>query len=218
MSRSGISAILFDLDGTLIDSLPGIEASVRWAVTHCLPAYALPDIRSSIGPPMKAMMARLWPELSPDQLQNVVTAFREHYDTEGCLQSRLFEGVAENLRLLQEHGIEMFVLTNKPARSTMKIIEFTGLSGRFRAAVSPDSSDPPFAVKSAGAARLKHEYELNPATTLIVGDGIDDAEAAHECGFRFVAAAYGYGNASGRDDPAPFATLKSFSDIAGIVL
>lgn len=218
MNRDRVTAILFDLDGTLIDSLAGIETSLRLAAERCLPRRAFPDIRRAIGPPIKGLLSRLWPELSDDQLQEMAAAFRGHYDTEGCRESRLFEGVAQTLATLQEQEIDMFVLTNKPLRPTLTILQLTGLESRFRAIISPDSSDPPFPVKSAGAVHLQQRYDLRPDSTFVVGDGMDDVEAAAACGFGFILAAYGYGNAIGRENLAAVLTLETFSEIERLVL
>lgn len=217
MKRDRVTAILFDLDGTLIDSLPGLETSLRLAAERCLPGRRFPDIRRAIGPPIKVLLSRLWPELADDQLQEMSAVFRSHYDTEGCRESRLFEGVAQTLATLQERGIDMFVLTNKPLQPTLTILRLTGVEGRFRAIISPDSSDPPFPVKSAGAVHLQQRFELPSASTFMVGDGMDDVEAAAACGFGFILAGYGYGNAIGRQDLAAASTLETFSEIERIV-
>jgi phosphoglycolate phosphatase len=218
MNRRGVAAVVFDLDGTLVDSLPGIEASIRRAAELCLPGRVLPALRDFVGPPIGKMLARLWPDIPEKKMREVLAAFRRHYDADGCRQTRLFDGVNGTLTRLAESGIEMFVLTNKPLQPTLTILDLAGIRRRFRAVVSPDSSDPPFAAKSDGASHLHREHALDASRTLLVGDGIDDAEAAAKCGFGFVAAAYGYGDAAKRDDLAPVAVLKTFSEIERIVL
>lgn len=107
-------SIIFDLDGTLVNSLSGIEASARYAVEKCLPERKLPALRELIGPPIATMLAMLWPDLDQDRLKAVVTAFREHYDVQGCLLSELYPNVAETLDHLRHCGLRLFVLTNKP--------------------------------------------------------------------------------------------------------
>jgi phosphoglycolate phosphatase len=218
MTKQRVTAIIFDLDGTLVDSLPGIEASLRVAVATCNPPRQVPALRGIIGPPIAQMIARLWPDLADAQRACAVAAFRRHYDSEGCLLSPLFDGVLPTLSALQAHGIELFLLTNKPQRPTQTILEQTAMRQYLRDAVSPDTNDPPFAVKSAGALWLRARYSLRRETTLVVGDGLDDAEAAAECGFGFVAAAYGYGGAAQRSDLHPVAVLETFSAIREIVL
>lgn len=210
-----IAAIIFDLDGTLVDSVPGIEASLRHALNQTLPHLSLGDLRSAIGPPIKVMVTRLWPELGTDEIERIVSAFREHYDAEGYRQTRLYEGVRETLQQLQERGIAHFLLTNKPARPTLAIVKHLGIRSFFRALASPDG-DPPFSVKSEGARGLQERFGLHGRSTVMVGDGSDDAAAAEACGFEFVAAAYGYGRVGAKMEPDR--VVKSFPELAGILL
>jgi phosphoglycolate phosphatase len=218
MTRSGISAVVLDLDGTLVDSLPGIEASLRFAVEQCLPGRSLPDVRAVIGPPVGLMLRALFPDLAEDDLARTVAEFRLHYDIEGCLRSRLYDGVCETLAALTRSAVALFILTNKPLRPTLRILEAVALRDQFRAVVCPDSSDPAFAIKAEGAKRLTQEYGLAPGSTMLVGDGPDDADAAAACGFAFAAAAYGYGNVLGRRVIESRIILKNFSELAGAVL
>jgi len=214
-----IAAIVFDLDGTLVDSVGGIEASIHEAARRCFGVEAsLPKIRDCVGPPIQTMLARLWPKLSKTESERLLVAFREHYDREGYRQSRLFAGVTKTLTKLEEDGIEMFVLTNKRSLPTLSILELTGIARHFRAVASPDSKETPFSVKSDGALELQRVYTLRAEATLVVGDGIDDAHAAEACGFGFVAAAYGYGNVTARPELKPRAVLETFSEIERVVL
>jgi phosphoglycolate phosphatase len=209
--------IIFDLDGTLVDSLPGIEASARYAVEKCLPGIPLPGMRALIGPPIRTMFAQLWPERDRVEIEALVAAFRQHYDTEGCLLSQSYPGVHDTLRDLHDAGMAMFVLTNKLSHSADIILEKAGIRQFFSDVMSPDSVEPPYAVKSEGAALLQTRYHLVPGRTLLMGDGVNDLEAAAACGFVFVEAAYGYGNpgqASGRG----ISPAQTFSEIARLML
>jgi phosphoglycolate phosphatase len=212
-----IRNVIFDLDGTLVNSLPGISASAAYAIKTVLPERSLPDLASLVGPPIAVMFARLWPELPATQMESLVAVFRQHYDGEGCLNSEPYPAAAATLEKLRIADLEMFVLTNKPLAPTRRLLEHTQLSGYFRDVICPDSSDPPFQSKSEAAQALAQRHELSPEETLIVGDGIDDMAAANECGFGFIAAAYGYGKAASALPPGA-ETVKSFFEIALLVL
>ena len=212
------NAIIFDLDGTLVDSLPGIELSAQHAVANCLPDRKLSSMRELIGPPIATMFARLWPDLSPEELQTLVGAFRKHYDAEGCRSSVPYDGVIQMIAELADRGVDMFVLTNKPLAPTLTILGNIGVRSSFREIVSPDSVVPPFVRKSDGAMTLRDRYALNPASTLLVGDGLDDMEAAEACGFAFAIAAYGYGSAVAGGANRTFPELKTFSELLALVL
>ena len=215
---NAVAAVIFDLDGTLVDSLPGITASVQAVVEECFPGRKVPDLDRFIGPPIGVMIKQLWPELSDGELQLAITSFRRHYDTEGYLLSRLFSGVDETLATLHYAGLQLFVLTNKPALPTLAILDAKGIKARFTAVVSPDSSEPPFKCKNAAAVALQARHSLECERTVLVGDGRDDHDAAAYCGFEFIAAAYGYGQAFTLQNPRPVAALKTFSDIVSHVL
>lgn len=187
--------VIFDLDGTLVDSLPGIEESARVAIGRVLPGEAVPDLRAVIGPPVAAMFATLWPELPPERVARLLAEFRAHYDETGCLRSQPYPGVADVLSRLFASGKHLFVLTNKPLRPARKILAHLGFAKFFTDVTAPDSPQP-FDSKPAGARLLAGKFALQPGGTVLIGDGADDAAAAEACGFRFIAAAYGYGRAA----------------------
>ena len=197
MSRetAAVQNIIFDLDGTLVDSLPGIEESARAAIGRVLPDEPMPDLRSVIGPPIATMIAKLWPGLPGECAVLLLAEFRSHYDREGCLLAQAYPGVGEGLARFFASGVRLFVLTNKPLAPAVKILSHLGFMKYFACVSAPDSA-PPFDSKPVGARQLAEKYALVPAATILVGDGADDAASAAACGFIFIAAAYGYGRAA----------------------
>ncbi len=212
------SHIVFDLDGTLVDSLPGIEASAEFAIRKCLPDRTLPPMRPLIGPPIAEMFAAAFPDLDSVGQAELLSAFRDHYDTVGCLLSEAYPGVAGTLEKLHSLGVKMFVLTNKPRRAAGIILAHLTLSRYFAQVICPDSATPPFRSKTAGAEYLRDAFTLPPAQTAVVGDGADDLAAARACGFSFVAAAYGYGTAATQENGTPVVAVKYFSHILPLML
>lgn len=190
-------AVVFDLDGTLVDSLPGIEKSLRLAVERVIPGLVAPDLRPFVGPPLPRMIANIWPQLDDDQIDSISAEFRKHYFDSGCYECNLYPEAAETLSTLSHGQVELFILTNKPQKPTKNILCHFGLLGMFRDVVSPDSMQPPFASKTDAARWLarSHGFVESSRVTLL-GDGEDDKAAAQACGFRFVAVGYGYGSAA----------------------
>jgi len=213
------SNVIFDLDGTLIDSIRGIEASARYAVDRQAEPRALPPLGAVIGPPVDQMFAQLWPDALPAELERLVHDFRQHYDAQGCLLSQLYPGVSETLKELGGKRIKMFVLTNKPSVASRTILKELGVLDRFTDVLSPDSRQPSFSNKMQGAESLQAKYQLEGLSTLLLGDGLDDFEAASACGFEFAVAAYGYGSAATQPEKTSYThVVKKFHHLESIVL
>ncbi len=189
--------LIFDLDGTLIDSLPGIENSLRAALARCQPGRTLAPgaLCPRVGPPLAGIIAGLWPDLSPEEITALVAAYRAHYLAESCAATRAFPGAGETLLALCAAGKRLFLLTNKPRAQTALILGALGWRDLFAEVSCPDDPARPFARKEAGALALRARHALDPAATLLVGDAADDARAAAGAGFAFAGARYGYGGA-----------------------
>ncbi len=212
--------LIFDLDGTLIDSLPGIEGSLRAALTHLHPARSLAEgtLRPLVGPPLAKIVAALWPDLTEGEIAALVAAYRAHYLAEGCAGTPAFGGVADVLAGFRASGKQMFVLTNKPGAQTRLILGTLGWQDWFVEISCPDDPAHPFTSKEAGAVALRDRHALDPAASLLVGDAEDDARAAARAGFAFVAAGYGYGGAGhGISSGRGLASIGAFAELKGLV-
>jgi phosphoglycolate phosphatase len=188
-----IDALIFDLDGTLVDSLPGIEYAAQAAWRAVQPDRPCPPLRPLIGPPIRVMFHRAWPEATTDTLQALERAFRKAYDTGGWQKTTTYPGVIETLARLSSAGHMCLGVTNKPQFATQRILEHCGLKNYFREFFSPDSGEPTFKSKADAVSVLLARYDLIPENTLLTGDSLDDARAAQVCGLRFAAFTGGYG-------------------------
>jgi phosphoglycolate phosphatase len=191
-----VKSLLLDLDGTLIDSKPGIMESYRIAAQTVMPGRAYDAAAVSVGPPLPQMFQRSFPDASGEQIERLVRTFREYYETKGMLQTTLFDSAADLLARWRGRGIELFIVTNKPLRISTCILDNLKVSRFFRAVLTIDSVQPPFAGKIAMLRHLLQARHVEAGDALYVGDTGEDAAAAAACGLRFVWAAYGYGNLS----------------------
>ena len=137
-------AFFFDLDGTLLDSLPGIAFSIEEAFTACgLPMQPI-DLREIIGPPIRTILALAATQATDSDLDLLERAFRNSYDSNGWQKTLLFPGSNVMLREAHTLGIQLFVVSNKPRHISVKILEREGMLVLFNAILTRDSSDPPY--------------------------------------------------------------------------
>ncbi len=208
------TACVFDLDGTLVDSLPGISYAIDCAINEVVPELARKDLRALIGPPIRQVFqSALSGTVSEAKLDSLENLFREAYDSEGWRQSIPFEGVAQTLQTLMLINVSLFVLTNKPLHVATRILAHYGLDECFQAVVGRESRLPAFSNKTQAAEFLCCQFGLIGRTTLLIGDSEDDAKAARQCGLFFAAADYGYGQVSTKLSWHPHYRLTSFSDL-----
>ena len=208
-----IENILFDLDGTLIDSVGGIQFAIEGAIGSVLPDLKIPNFKLSIGPPIRELLEQGLTDVKPEVLDEIVRRFREIYDQDGWKQSVSYEGVDSTLELLQQLQVKQWIVTNKPILPTRKIINHLNLSRFFRDVFSPDCYTPHFPSKADMVVALIDQYGLNPDTTLLVGDSCDDALAASSSKIAFAAATYGYGRVHLISDLPITYQLSQFTDI-----
>jgi phosphoglycolate phosphatase len=149
-----IRDILFDLDGTLVDSLPGVEFAARAAWEAVRPGPPCPSMRRLIGPQIQEMFRRVVPGADASTLGALVHAFRATYDNSGWQKTVPFPGVSDALKELTTNGIRCFVVTNKPTAATQRVLKHCGLRRFFVAVLSPDSRMPSFTSKTETARAL----------------------------------------------------------------
>lgn len=188
-----IENILFDLDGTLIDSAEGIQFAIESAVASVLPDRQIPNLKLFIGPPVRKILEQILPDVRSEVLDKIIRQFREIYDEYGWKKSILYENARETIEYLNRQNIKTWIVTNKPNIPTIKTINHLEINHLFTKIFSLDSQVPHFQSKKEMVEFLMQEYKLNPSTTLLVGDSKDDAIAANSNGLHFTWASYGYG-------------------------
>ena len=186
------TVVLFDVDGTLIDSAGGIARSAAAALAEFgRPPLTADQLRSFIGPPLADSFRLL--DLPADQVDGVVDAYRCHYLSDGILDYRVYPGVPELLERLVSAGLRLGVATSKRTASARHVLEHAGLAGWFRsiAGSEPDGSRPDkAAVMTAALADLGVD---DPRRALMVGDREHDAIGARTLATDFIGVTWGFG-------------------------
>jgi phosphoglycolate phosphatase len=202
MMLSRPTALLFDFDGTLIDSARSVLAGLGHALKSAGIAPKLPLDASIIGPPLKQTLARLAGTDEPALIDTMSAAFREHYDLEGYRDTDVYPGVPELLSGLHDAAIPLYIVTNKRIAPTRLILEHLGWLDWFTGVYALDALEPPAAHKPALVAHVLTKHALAQESTWMVGDSSEDRRSAELNGLRFFAANWGYGSAGdGLDKP-----------------
>ena len=208
-----LPALIFDLDGTLTDSKPGIVGCLR----KVLDARGMGDqgpLGRFVGPPVEAWSVELLPDGSDEERAALVRDYRKCYDREGWQNNSVFAGVRAMLADLARKGFPLYVCTSKPEHFALRILDYFELSGQF-AAIYGDKAEFASHSKVDLLAKLLLEQSLRADMTWMIGDRIYDVEAAHANGIRCLAAGWGYGSAE--ELAVADAVAATPEDVVGIV-
>lgn len=215
MSRPRYRAVLFDLDGTLVDSYAALADAVNFARRqHGLVDLPEIRIRDFVGDGLEMLLQRA---LDVDSVPpHVTAAFESRYDEICCAGSHVLEDVEPTLDALAAMEIAMAVCTNKPTSFSRKILDALGLARHFRAIVGPDLAG---ARKPAAAHLLRTLDSTGVAASdaLFVGDMPVDVQAARNSGVDVAVVVTGSSSAEQLHAAAADHYLDRFSDLLAIV-
>jgi phosphoglycolate phosphatase len=187
-------AVLLDLDGTIVDSCPGILASCQAALRALghEPDETL-DVRRFIGPPLEEIMQHLLRSYGDDRVGEAVTAYRRHYGDSGYLGSVPYAGIGEALAEMKRSGLRLYLATSKRETFASRILNhlnfvpyFDGIHG----SVPSGELDH----KPELLAHIVAKHDLSPSRSLMVGDRRHDIAGAHAVGMRGLGVLWGYGS------------------------
>jgi len=204
--------VIFDLDGTLVDSSVDI--------LNCLAsAYAANGVdaaaidKSVIGPPLRQLVQNLSPDLADDRISGIVAFYRATYDACPMLNSHPYLGVHELVRHLRDCAVKLMVATNKPSLPTWRLLQKTALADYFLDVVTVDTAPPSDTSKHGMVRFLVEKWRLEKEVTWVAGDGVGDIEAAHSNGLRSIAVLSGYGKPSELRECGAEVIIESLSDL-----
>lgn len=184
---------LFDLDGTLIDSAPGIASSFYIAYLNVYNTACPKNITTFIGPPIDQVLTAVNGETNLEVINRFVEAFKQHYDTEGYKKSKLYDDVELVLEVLLKNKLNVFIATNKRVMPTKLILEYLSIGKYFNDIYCPDILDQKFKNKTDLIAHILKTNHLELNETIMIGDTMHDGLAAVENKLDFAFVEYGYG-------------------------
>lgn len=193
--------LIFDLDGTLIDSRLDLAHAVNATRAHMGRAPIANDlVYSYVGNGAPVLMRRALPDATEQQLEKALAYFLQYYRDHMLDYTVLYPGVKEGLERLQEAGVKMAVLTNKPVRISQAIINGLGIGSHFFRVYGGNSFDfkKPNPI---GIHELMAEATVAPDRTLMVGDSHVDVKTARNANVKVCGVTWGFQPESLKEHP-----------------
>ena len=187
-----MTAVFLDLDGTLMDSKPGILSSL----THAFratghDALAETDLTWMIGPPFQDSFKKL----GITAAEATLAAYRDHYTSHGMYDAQIYSGIEATLDTLLAEGHRLYLMTAKPIAYAARITAHFGLAPRMTREYGP-GLDGSLNWKGDLLAHALSETGEDAGRSVMIGDRHHDIAAAKQVGMPSIAAAWGYGDAS----------------------
>jgi len=214
-----VSAVTIDLDGTLADTIPDLAAGAN-AMLAELGAAALPveRIRTFVGKGIPKLVERALTEAFGDagRMERALPVFERHYSEANGRHSRVYPGVIEGLRALRDMKVPLACVTNKSGRFTTPLLDQLGLAPYFEQVVAGDTlpkkkPDPDQLIHASRA------FGIAPAAMLMIGDSVNDAQAARAAGCPVFCVPYGYNEGRDVRELDVDAIVESLVDAARLV-
>lgn len=186
-----IKAILFDLDGTLLDTSEGIRHSVRYVLEKLgLPQPSDDRIREFVGPPIQESLMK-YAGLSTEEAQEGANIFREFYKNETLFEASVYEGILSLLERLKQNGYKIGVATYKREDYALDILRHFGISPYCEVIHGADNENK--LTKADIIDLCCVELGVPKSNIMLVGDTEHDAKGAATAGVKFCAVTWGFG-------------------------
>ena len=212
-----IDTILFDLDGTLVDSADDIIDCLSRAYAARLAESSIAIHKSFIGPPLRDIIRLIKPELDENGVDGVIQEFRSCYDAGRMERTVCKEGARDALSFLSLRKKTLFLVTNKPRRPTDIIINNLKISV-FCDIITPDMRPGSHLSKPEMISHVKKKWNLSADKTMMVGDTASDAFAARDNGIMSAIVLNGYGDRASIRNSGPDHILDSLAALKNIVV
>ncbi len=217
-----VKLVIMDLDGTLVDTAPDIAASMNSMLADLgLPTHDRATIADWVGSGVsrlikRALTGRVDGEPDPALYQRADPLFRRYYGARVSHESTLYPGVAATLEALRIAGFELACITNKPEAFTVPLLKDLGIHDHFRLLLSGDAlprskPDPLPLLHACGY------FAVDPTHSVMVGDSVNDTQAARAAGMPVIWVTYGYNRGVDVRELAPAAVINELSELPSYI-
>ena len=186
---------LFDFDGTIVDSAPGVTKCAQVALVKMgYPEYSLEDLRFFMGPPITYSFRELL-HVKEEDMEQVVTLFRERYREVCRFECSVYPGIPAMLEKLKHAGYRIAVASAKPEVYVREIMDHFGILPYFDCVIGASMTET-MADKAANIRKVMEltGYSERPDETWMIGDRKYDIEGAKEVGIKAIGVLFGYGD------------------------
>ncbi len=184
-------AVLFDLDGTLLDTRKGVKSAVEMTIEQLqLEWLDKEELEQFVGPPMQESFARRY-QMSEDDALKAANLFRENYKLHTLLEAQLYEGVIELMDKLKRSGCKIAVATNKSHDNAVAILKHYGVAERSDYILGSDLQGKMKKADIIEECIVQLQVEKEQA--VYVGDSSYDSDGAAHVGISFIGVTYGFG-------------------------
>ena len=208
-------AILFDVDGTLIDSAPGIINTLEEVFSQMGVDTTNVDLRRYLGPPLRKSFGEHFTD--PALIEKATDLYRDSYAVKGSHECTPYSGAAGMLRRLKDAGLLLCTATSKPTAVVTPILEEKGLAPFFDF-IGGASMDESRDTKTEVVRYVLDQPMMQGKRVLMVGDRNADMRGAADCGLDAAGALYGYGSREELEPFHPVLLAESCADLADQIL
>ena len=221
IETSRIKLILFDLDGTLVDSVGDLAWCCNAMLQQLqLPAQSIERISTWVGNGVERLVKRVLTndmsaEPEPVLFEQALQLFKVLYASNISQHSEIYPGVLDTLQQLQQGRPRVACVTNKDERFTMPLLKQLGILSYFELVVSGDTT----VRKKPDPMQLLHaaaHFDIQPADCLMVGDSSNDIKAARAAGFQVAAVPYGYNHGVDIRESQPDLVVNNLVELAAL--
>ncbi|MCQ2512883.1 MAG: HAD family hydrolase [Lachnospiraceae bacterium] len=186
------NTVLFDLDGTLTDSAPGIINSIKYALNKLNIEVNEKTLNNFIGPPLVKSFAKYY-GMNEEESRNAVDIYREYFADKGMFENSVYPGIEDSLKKLKEAGKQLMVCTAKPEVFAVQILKHFHLDSYFDY-IGGSLMDETRTSKYEVMEYLIQLCQLDVKHTVMIGDRADDINAAKKARMDCIGVFYGYGS------------------------
>lgn len=209
--------IMFDLDGTIVESDRGVISSVLFALKELgISVEENQDMKKFLGPPLFYSFTTFL-GLDEETTEKAISLYRKHYEREGHLDSPVYEGVEETLKALKEMGKTLLVVTSKPLNMAGKIIRNVGLEEYFVDIIGPTPEEKTIEKDEMIRRAFKKHKITSGKEAVMIGDRQFDIWAAKKNQVDCIAVLYGYGSREEFEREGADYIVKHCEDVLEII-